>query len=65
MVGVFVNEQEFFLSKRYDITHIVDRVGGGDSSAQGLIYGLITGMAERGCSKLRNSRFMLETLLCW
>ncbi|MDR2843795.1 MAG: sugar kinase, partial [Candidatus Symbiothrix sp.] len=29
-------------SKRYDITHIVDRVGGGDSFMGGLIYGLIT-----------------------
>lgn len=31
---------EFFLSRRYDITHIVDRVGAGDSFAAGLIYGL-------------------------
>lgn len=32
--------KEFLLSRRYDITHIVDRVGGGDSFAAGLIYGL-------------------------
>lgn len=31
-----------YLSKRYDITHIVDRVGGGDSFMGGLIYGLLT-----------------------
>lgn len=32
----------FYVSRRYDITHIVDRVGGGDSFAGGLIYGLLT-----------------------
>jgi len=32
--------KEFLLSRQYDITHIVDRVGGGDSFAGGLIYGL-------------------------
>ena len=38
--------EEFFLSRRYDITDIVDRVGGGDSFAAGLIYGLHTGMED-------------------
>lgn len=33
---------KFYQSKRYDITHIVDRVGGGDSFMGGLIYGLLT-----------------------
>jgi 2-dehydro-3-deoxygluconokinase len=32
----------FVVSRKYDITHIVDRVGGGDSFAGGLIYGLMT-----------------------
>lgn len=32
--------KNFIVSKRYDITHIVDRVGGGDSFAGGLIFGL-------------------------
>lgn len=40
------NGREFFVSRHYDITHIVDRVGGGDSFAAGLIYGLHTGMAD-------------------
>lgn len=36
------NRSEFLLSRHYEITHIVDRVGGGDSFAGGLIYGLLT-----------------------
>ena len=34
--------QQFILSKKYMIKDIVDRVGGGDSFAAGLIYGLNT-----------------------
>jgi 2-dehydro-3-deoxygluconokinase len=34
--------KDFLVSRHYEITHIVDRVGGGDSFAGGLIYGLIT-----------------------
>ena len=41
------NRSEFLLSKRYEITHIVDRVGGGDSFAAGLIYGILNFSAER------------------
>jgi 2-dehydro-3-deoxygluconokinase len=40
------NGEEFYISRRYEITDIVDRVGGGDSFASGLIYGLHTGMAD-------------------
>lgn len=40
--GVLWNGKELFQSPRYDITHIVDRVGGGDSFMGGLIYGLLT-----------------------
>ena len=36
------NGQDFFLSRKYAITDIVDRVGGGDSFSGGLIYGLNT-----------------------
>jgi 2-dehydro-3-deoxygluconokinase len=35
------DRKEFLLSKHYDITHIVDRVGGGDCFAGGLIWGLL------------------------
>jgi len=35
------DRQRFLLSRRYEITHIVDRVGGGDSFAAGLIYGFL------------------------
>jgi 2-dehydro-3-deoxygluconokinase len=35
------NGREFLLSRHYEITDIVDRVGGGDSFAAGLIYGLL------------------------
>jgi 2-dehydro-3-deoxygluconokinase len=40
------NRMNFLLSTRYEITHIVDRVGGGDSFASGLIYGFLTGMTD-------------------
>ena len=35
------NGREFLESRHYEITHIVDRVGGGDCFAGGLIYGLL------------------------
>ena len=40
--GGCLYSDKLYQSKRYDITHIVDRVGGGDSFMGGLIYGLIT-----------------------
>ena len=36
------NGRDFFVSRKYRITDIVDRVGGGDSFCGGLIYGLNT-----------------------
>ncbi|CAD5251912.1 MULTISPECIES: sugar kinase [unclassified Imperialibacter] len=39
--GVLYDGKKMFESKQYQITHIVDRVGGGDSFMGGLIYGLL------------------------
>ena len=40
--GGCLYSDKLYQSKRYDISHIVDRVGGGDSFMGGLVYGLIT-----------------------
>jgi 2-dehydro-3-deoxygluconokinase len=40
--AVLHNRKEFHVSRKYEITDIVDRVGSGDSFAAGLIYGLLT-----------------------
>ena len=40
--GVLYDGQKMYESRQYQITHIVDRVGGGDSFMGGLIYGLLT-----------------------
>ncbi|MHA1671690.1 MAG: PfkB family carbohydrate kinase [Promethearchaeota archaeon] len=37
--AILYNDQKLYISPHYDITHIVDRVGGGDSFVAGLIYG--------------------------
>jgi len=39
--------QRFLTSRRYDITHIVDRVGAGECFAAGLIYGMVTGLESQ------------------
>lgn len=38
--GVLYDSGKLYTTRTYDITHIVDRVGGGDAFAAGLIYGL-------------------------
>ncbi|MDR0686579.1 MAG: sugar kinase [Dysgonamonadaceae bacterium] len=46
--GCFSCGDAFYMSPRYDITDIVDRVGGGDSFAGGLIYGLLSYPGDDG-----------------
>ena len=45
--GVLYNGKELITSRRYDITDIVDRVGGGDSFMGGLIFGLLHYQEDR------------------
>ena len=40
--GMIYDGKEFYMSKRYEINPIIDRVGGGDSFSGGLIHGLLT-----------------------
>ncbi len=40
--GLLWQNSQVYQAPTYDITHIVDRVGGGDSFMGGLIYGLLT-----------------------
>lgn len=40
--GALYNGEDYFESPTYKITHIVDRIGGGDSFMGALIYGLLT-----------------------
>jgi 2-dehydro-3-deoxygluconokinase len=40
--GVLWTGDRFYTAPTYDVTHIVDRVGGGDAFCAGLIYGLRT-----------------------
>ena len=40
--GLLWDAGEVYVAPTFDITHIVDRVGGGDSFMGGLIYGLLT-----------------------
>lgn len=40
--AMIYNGKEFYVSQRYDITPIIDRVGGGDAFSGGIIHGLLT-----------------------
>jgi 2-dehydro-3-deoxygluconokinase len=44
--GCLHDRRDFIVGPHYDIPNIVDRVGGGDAYAAGLIYGLLTGRSH-------------------
>ena len=46
--GMLYKDGAFYFSREYAV-HIVDRVGGGDSFAGGLIYAMLNGMNNQDC----------------
>jgi len=44
--AMIYNGKDFYVSRRYEIKPIVDRVGGGDSFSAGIIHGLASGMPQ-------------------
>jgi 2-dehydro-3-deoxygluconokinase len=58
--GMLYDGRRCYVSRKYHIDYIVDRVGGGDAYSSGIIYGLLTGQdlqesvefaAAAGCLK--------------
>src|SRR6185295_9833611 len=47
--GLLFDGSRHYLSRRYEITPIVDRVGAGDSFTGGLIYALLKGLPAQEC----------------
>jgi 2-dehydro-3-deoxygluconokinase len=45
--GLLWDGARLLRSQKYDITHIVDRIGGGDAFMAGLIYGLVTKKSDQ------------------
>lgn len=45
--GIIFDGKKKFVSREYDLTHIVDRVGGGDAFMAGLIYGWMKNMDDQ------------------
>lgn len=45
--GTLYDGQKLHVGRKFDITHIVDRVGGGDAFMAGIIYGLLSGMKDK------------------
>ncbi|MFP3904835.1 MAG: PfkB family carbohydrate kinase, partial [Armatimonadota bacterium] len=46
--GVLYDGEKLHIGPQYDITHIVDRVGGGDSFASAMIYAILDGRDPQG-----------------
>ena len=44
--AMIYNGKDFYVSRRYEINPIVDRVGGGDSFSAGVIHGLANGKSQ-------------------
>lgn len=44
--AMIYNGNEFYVSRRYEINPIIDRVGGGDSFSAGIIHGLVNNMSQ-------------------
>jgi 2-dehydro-3-deoxygluconokinase len=41
--GMLYDGQKFYMSRKYHMDFIVDRIGGGDAYSAGIIYGILTG----------------------
>ena len=48
--AVLLGKNGFYHSKKYEITNIVDRVGGGDSFSAGLIFGMLEYPQDEACA---------------
>jgi 2-dehydro-3-deoxygluconokinase len=47
--GMLFDGHDHYISEEYEILPVVDRVGGGDSFAAGLIFGLLEGWSPQRC----------------
>jgi 2-dehydro-3-deoxygluconokinase len=52
--------ERFLVSRRYEITDIVDRVGGGDAFAAGLIFGLLDGRDDQAALEFATAASCLK-----
>lgn len=56
--------KSFLLSRKYEITDIVDRVGGGDSFGSGLIYALLSGKSSQEALAFAVAASCLKHSIC-